>query len=118
VERATPLRTLNGQPTIYTTGDLGFVSVLDHPSREDILQGRTTVAQNLVTLADKFDRPVLWVVETTAILAMVILSFLFTHVHDWRAFFAVGIVLAYFTVAAVTGGYLILLKNRIVVEHS
>lgn len=106
------MRTLNTQPTVYTTGEFGFVSVLDHPTRDDSRRGPTTVAENLETLAAKFDRPVLWVVEATTIIAMVALSFLLANVHDWRTFFALGIVLGYFTMAAVTGGYLILLKNK------
>lgn len=70
------------------------------------------MSRSLRALAAETDHLLLWVIEATTIIAMVALTVLLTQVQDWRPFLATGMMLAYFTMAAVTGAYLILIKNK------
>jgi len=102
---------LTGHLDILSSGDLGLIAVLDRAKPQTINEDSTLLG-SLKTLAAETDRTLLCVIEAVTLLAMVTIVFLMTHVHDSRAFLAAGLMLAYFTAAAVTGGYLIMIKNK------
>jgi len=106
------MATLNPHPDVYGSGELAFVAVLDQPPREQTIDSVPNFARNLATLAAEIEWPVLWVIETTAMIALLVIAALMVEIRDWRGFVALGMALAYFTISAVTGGYLILIKNN------
>lgn len=103
---------LNPHPNIYDSGEFGFVAVLDPPFQKETIHPVPKFVTSLATLAAEIDWPVLWVIEATTIVAMLVLAFLTVEVRDWRNLVALAIALAYFTIAAATGGYLITIKNN------
>lgn len=105
------MASLNDHPGVYGSGDLGLVAVLNPPFRKDAIDSLPNFAPSLATLAAEMDWAVLWVIEAITIIAMLALTALMVEVRDWRGFVALGMALAYFTTAAVTGGYLILIKH-------
>ena len=44
--------------------------------------------------------------------SMLVLAFLVVEVRDWRNLVGLAMALAYFTIAAITGGYLIMIKDN------
>jgi len=103
---------LNSHPGVYGSGDFGFVAVLDPPSRKETIQPVPKFVRSLATLAAEIDWTVLWVIEATTIVAMLVLAVLMIEVRDGRSLVSLAMVLAYFTMAAITGGYLIMIKNN------
>jgi len=103
---------LNPHPGVYGSGEYGFVSVLDPPSRKETVHPVPKFVRSLVALAAEIDWAVLWVIEATSIVAMLVLGVLMVEIRDLRSLVALAMALAYFTMAAVTGGYLLLIKNN------
>jgi hypothetical protein len=106
------MKSINSEHGAYLGGEMGFGAVLDRPAEKVEPAAGSALAQSLATLAVEFDWRVLWAIEVTTIVAIVVMGLLMTYVRDWEHFLAIGMFLAYFTTAGILGGYLISIKKK------
>jgi len=106
------MKSINSEPGAYMGGEMGFGAVLDRPADKVEPAAGSSLTQSLATLAVEFDWRVLWAIQITTIIAVVVMALLMTYVRDWRHFVAVGMMLAYFTTAGILASYLISIKKK------
>ncbi len=70
-----------------------------------------SLSEILSETAGAISRPVLWVLEACAMIALGFALALLPMVHDDAARSAVGIAAGYFTLSSFLGGYLLLIKK-------
>jgi hypothetical protein len=110
------MRTIHSEPGMYIGRNLDF-GVLDRTADQSTPVAGSALTQSLATLAVEFDWRVLWAIQITTLLAVFVMGFLMTFVHDWRHFVCVGMMLAYFTTAGILAGYLIHIKKKLEEEN-
>jgi hypothetical protein len=76
-----------------------------------------TLDESLRTLADMLNYALLWVIEIMTVVSLVAFAVLIFKATSWKPVVASMAIVAYSTVAACAGGYLILIKRQSWTRH-
>jgi hypothetical protein len=71
----------------------------------------TTLSDSLKTIANEVSHSTLWGLFSIALIATVMALFMLLKVHEWQHFAALTIAIAFLTMTACTGGYLLSIKT-------
>jgi hypothetical protein len=94
-------------------------SVVQGAARDSLAQPlpSQTLDESLRALADMLNYPLLWVIEMMTVVSLVACTALIFKAASWKPVVASMAIVAYSTLAACAGGYLILIKRQSRTRH-